>query len=152
MVVSAPFGMGRDRSKLSGRGSDRSGFGDEKRDGATDVPADAAIRLTSDILPNWVLRSTSLDGLLPVLHLRGISTGDFQEALSALLGADAPNPSPGVVARLTAGWQHRLDDRIAGKAGHLGPARRGALRQLGHTFSEVARVGGAGLCGRGRPR
>jgi hypothetical protein len=36
-----------------------------------------------------------LDALLPVLYLRGISTGDFQEALAALLGKDAPNPSPG---------------------------------------------------------
>ena len=42
---------------------------------------------------------------LPVLYLRGISTGDFQEALAALLGKDAPNLSPSVIARLTAQWQ-----------------------------------------------
>jgi len=36
-------------------------------------------------------RTRSLDALLPTLYLRGISTGDFQEALSALLGKDAPN-------------------------------------------------------------
>jgi putative transposase len=42
---------------------------------------------------------------LPVLYLRGVSTGDSQEALAALLGADAPNLSPGVKSRLTAGWQ-----------------------------------------------
>ena len=47
----------------------------------------------------------SLDALLPVLYLRGISTGDFQEALAALLGRDAPNLSPSVIARLTAEWQ-----------------------------------------------
>jgi transposase-like protein len=46
-----------------------------------------------------------LDALLPVLYLRGISTGDFQEALAALLGKDAPNLSPAVISRLTAEWQ-----------------------------------------------
>ena len=38
-----------------------------------------------------------------------MSTGDFQEALSALLGADAPNLSPGVITRLTAGWEAAYD-------------------------------------------
>jgi len=47
--------------------------------------------------------------LLPVLYLRGISTGDFQDALTALLGTDAPNLSPGVIPRLTAGWQEDYD-------------------------------------------
>ncbi len=56
------------------------------RDRATDVPAEAKIRFTSNILPKWARRSKSLDALLPVLYLRGVSTGDFQEALSALLG------------------------------------------------------------------
>ena len=42
---------------------------------------------------------------MPVLYLRGVSTGDFQEALAALLGRDAPNLSPSVVTRLTAEWQ-----------------------------------------------
>ena len=45
----------------------------------------------------------------PVLYLRGVSTGDFQEALAALLGTDAPNLSPGVISRLTAGWQEDYD-------------------------------------------
>lgn len=60
------------------------------------------IRFTSHILPKWARRSSSLDALLPVLYLRGISTGDFQEALAALLGREAPNLSPGVISRLTA--------------------------------------------------
>src|SRR5450755_2487283 len=63
------------------------------------------IRFTSAILPLWARRTRSLDALLPVLYLRGISTGDFQEALAALLGKDAPNLSPAVVSRLTAEWQ-----------------------------------------------
>lgn len=79
------------------------------RDRATGVPAEGKIRFTSSILPRWARRSRSLDALLPVLYLRGVSTGDFQEALTALLGADAPNLTPGVIARLTAGWQEDYD-------------------------------------------
>ena len=67
------------------------------------------IRFTSALLPRWARRTRSLDALLPTLYLRGISTGDFQEALSALLGRDAPNLSPSVVGRLTAAWQAEYD-------------------------------------------
>ena len=63
------------------------------------------VRFTSAILPLWARRTRSLDALLPVLYLRGISMGDFQEALAALLGKDAPNLSPAVISRLTAEWQ-----------------------------------------------
>ena len=79
------------------------------RDRASDLPVEAKIRFTSNILPKWARRSKSLDALLPALYLRGISTGDFQEALSAILGTDAPNLTPGVVSRLTAGWQEEYD-------------------------------------------
>jgi putative transposase len=74
------------------------------------APPESQIRFTSHILPRWARRSRSLDALLPVLYLRGVSMGDFQEALTALLGTDAPNLSPGVIARLTADWQAD-DDR-----------------------------------------
>src|SRR5580692_1535776 len=47
------------------------------------------LRFSSNILPKWARRTKSLDALLPVLYLRGISAGDFQEALAALLGKDA---------------------------------------------------------------
>ena len=46
---------------------------------------------------------------MPVLYLRGVSTGDFQKALAALLGKDAPNLSPAVISRLTAEWQADYD-------------------------------------------
>jgi putative transposase len=59
--------------------------------------AGARIRFTSNILPKWARRTKSLDALLPVLYLRGISAGDFQEALAALLGKDAPNLSATVI-------------------------------------------------------
>jgi putative transposase len=67
--------------------------------------AGARIRFTSNILPKWARRTKSLDALLPVLYLRGISAGDFQEALSALLGKDAPNLSTAVIARLKSEWE-----------------------------------------------
>ena len=67
------------------------------------------IRFTSNILPKWARRSVSLDALLPVLYLKGISTGDFQDALSAIMGPDAPNLSPSVISRLTTGWQAQYD-------------------------------------------
>ena len=79
------------------------------RDRSTGVPAEKKIRFTSNILPRWARHSRSLDALLPVLYLRGVSTGDFQEALTALLGTDAPNLSPSVISRLTAGWQEDYD-------------------------------------------
>src|SRR5215213_8886372 len=63
------------------------------------------VRFTSRILPRWARRTRSLDALLPVLYLRGVSTGDFREALAALLGKEAPNLSPSVVARLKSDWQ-----------------------------------------------
>ena len=63
------------------------------------------IRFTSALLPRWARRTRSLDALLPILYLRGVSMGDFGEALAALLGAQAPNLSPSVIARLRDGWQ-----------------------------------------------
>jgi putative transposase len=63
------------------------------------------LRFTSTILPRWARRTRSLDALLPVLYLRGLSSGDFQEALAALLGKQAPNLSPAVIARLKSDWE-----------------------------------------------
>jgi putative transposase len=65
----------------------------------------ARIRFTSAILPRWARRTRSLDALLPILYLRGVSMGDFQEVLAALLGHDAPNLSPSVIARLRGEWE-----------------------------------------------
>ena len=79
------------------------------RDRGGEDSAENKIRFSSAILPRWARRSKSLDALLPVLYLRGISTGDFQEALSALLGSDAPNLSPCVISRLTGEWQQEYD-------------------------------------------
>jgi putative transposase len=69
------------------------------------LSAEQRIRYSSSILPKWARRTRSLDALLPALYLRGISTGDFQEVLTALLGKDAPNLSPAVIARLKGEWE-----------------------------------------------
>jgi putative transposase len=63
------------------------------------------IRFTSALLPRWARRTRSLDAVLPIRYLRGVSMGDFQEALAALLGPQAPNLSPAVIARLRDEWQ-----------------------------------------------
>ncbi len=63
------------------------------------------IHFTSAILPRWARRTRSMDALLPILYLRGVSMGDFQDALAALLGRDAPNLSPSVVARRRGEWE-----------------------------------------------
>jgi putative transposase len=67
--------------------------------------ASERVRFTSALLPPWARRTRSLDAVLPILYLRGVSMGDFQEALTALLGPQAPNLSPSVVARLRDEWQ-----------------------------------------------
>ena len=57
------------------------------------------IRFSSALLPPYARRSKSLEVLIPVLYLKGISTGDFAEALAALLGPDAGGLSASTVAR-----------------------------------------------------
>lgn len=62
------------------------------------------IRFSPSILPPYVRRSKSIETLLPILYLKGISTGDFSEALAALLGKDAAGLSPSAIGRLKDGW------------------------------------------------
>jgi transposase-like protein len=62
------------------------------------------IRFTPAILPPYARRSKSLEMLIPILYLKGISTGDFEEALAALLGKDAPGLSAATIARLKEVW------------------------------------------------
>jgi len=62
------------------------------------------IRFSSAILPPYSRRSKSLEVLIPILYLKGVSTGDFEEALAALLGKDAGGLSASTVARLKEAW------------------------------------------------
>jgi transposase-like protein len=73
----------------------------------------------SNLLPPYLRRTKSMEELLPWLYLKGLSTGDFQEALAALLGKDAKGLSAGTISRLKDGWradlakwqQQRLDKK-----------------------------------------
>jgi len=67
------------------------------------------IRFSSAILPPYARRSKSLEVLIPILYLKGISTGDFEEALVALLGKDAGGLSASTVGRFKEAWseEHR---------------------------------------------
>ena len=71
---------------------DRAGAGEER------------IRFTPTILPPYARRSKSLEVLIPILYLKGISTGDFEEALAALLGKDSPGLSASTIGRLKDAW------------------------------------------------
>ena len=62
------------------------------------------IRFSSAILPPYARRSKSLEVLIPILYLKGVSTGDFEEALIALLGKDAGGLSATTVGRLKEAW------------------------------------------------
>jgi len=65
---------------------------------------DDRIRFSSAILPPYARRSKSLEVLIPILYLKGISTGDFAEALSALLGPNAGGLSASTIVRLKEVW------------------------------------------------
>jgi putative transposase len=65
---------------------------------------EARIHFTPTLLPPYARRSKSLDVLLPVLYLNGVSTGDFEDALMALLGKNAPGLSASTIARLKQVW------------------------------------------------
>lgn len=64
----------------------------------------SGIKFNSTLLPPYLKRAKSMDELIPWLYLRGVSTGDFQEALSALVGEQAKGLSANTVSRLKASW------------------------------------------------
>ena len=102
----APVGAQRARARAAAPDRDRPARG---------PPTEAArprctgrgepIRFTSAILPAYLRRTRNLEELLPWLYLKGVSTGQFGEALAALLGPDAPGLSASTVRRLTESWQ-----------------------------------------------
>ena len=74
----------------------------------------------SDHCQTRARRSKSLEVLIPILYLKGISTGDFQEALAALLGPDAPGLSASTIAQLKEVW---IDEHKSWKARDLSSKR-----------------------------
>ena len=111
------------------------------------------IRFTSAVLPAYLRRTRNIEELLPWLYLKGVSTGQFAEALTALLGPEAPGLSPATVRRLTdqplaaaRGTSRRGD---AG-GGEDGPGRRRRAADE-HSDDRAPGLGGA-YAGEGRQR
>jgi putative transposase len=69
-----------------------------------EASAGEPIRFNPAILPPYARRTKSLEVLIPILYLKGISSGDFEEALAALVGRDAPGLSASTIARLKEVW------------------------------------------------
>jgi putative transposase len=67
------------------------------------------IQFRSELLPPYIKRTRSVETVLPWLYLKGISTGDFSEALAALLGKDAKGLSAGTISRLKQIWNQEYD-------------------------------------------
>jgi len=67
------------------------------------------IRFKSFLLPPYLRKTKSMEELIPWLYLKGISTNDFTDALSALVGKDSPGLSPSTISRLKSIWQEDLD-------------------------------------------
>jgi len=73
------------------------------------VPDEEKLRFQSSIVPPYLRKTKSMEELIPWLYLKGISTGDFTEALSALVGKEAPGFSSATISRLKADWQREYD-------------------------------------------
>jgi putative transposase len=69
------------------------------------APGEAAEKFTSSILPPYLRKSRAIEELIPWLYLKGVSTGDFTDALQALVGADAGGLSPNTITRMISSWQ-----------------------------------------------
>jgi len=67
------------------------------------------IRFKSSLLPPYLRKTKSMEELIPWLYLKGISTNDFSEALSALVGKDAPGLSAPTISRLKTIWEEDLE-------------------------------------------
>ncbi len=76
---------------------------------AVEVPRirdrEGKIHFSSSVIPKYLRRSVSMNEFLPVLYLKGISTNDFVDALTPLIGENAKNLSPGVISRLKSEWE-----------------------------------------------
>ena len=68
------------------------------------------LHFRSELLPPYIKRTKSVETVLPWLYLKGISTGDFSEALAALLGKNAQGLSAGTISRLKQCWVNEYDD------------------------------------------
>ncbi|ASC73097.1 Transposase for insertion sequence element IS6120 [Halomicronema hongdechloris C2206] len=70
----------------------------------------SGVKFNSRLLPPYLKRTSSVEEVLPWLYLKGVSTGDFSEALSALPGPEARGLSPATISRLKAKWIEEHQD------------------------------------------
>lgn len=70
--------------------------------------AENRIQFSSSILPAYLRKTKSMEQLIPWLYLKGVSTGDFSDALGALIGKDAPGLSSATIGRLKTVWEQDL--------------------------------------------
>lgn len=68
------------------------------------------VKFNSKLIPPYLKKTQSIEELLPVLYLKGISTGDFQEALASLLGPQAKGLSSSTISQLKKKWQNEYND------------------------------------------
>ncbi len=68
------------------------------------IADDERVVFTSAIVPPYLRKSRSVEESIPWIYLKGVSTGDYAEALQALLGPDAKGLSPNVMVRLKEKW------------------------------------------------
>jgi transposase-like protein len=73
-------------------------------------PEEEREKFTSRILPPYLRKTKSMEELIPWLYLKGVSTGDFSEALAALLGPEAKGLSASTITRLKAVWEEEYQD------------------------------------------
>lgn len=78
------------------------------RDNASDPGS--RVRFSPSVLPAYLRRSKAIEELIPWLYLKGISTGDFSEALQALVGEQAKGLSANVIVRLKETWAQEYDE------------------------------------------
>jgi len=88
---------------------DRRIVGENERGEAVDADGRPVERFHSKILPPYLRKTRSMEELIPWLYLKGVSTGDFTEALQALLGPDAKGLSATTITRLMTTWQGEHD-------------------------------------------
>jgi putative transposase len=72
-------------------------------------PPEQREKFTSAILPPYLRKTKGIEELIPWLYLKGISTGDFSEALAAILGPQAKGLSAATITRLKAVWAEEYD-------------------------------------------
>lgn len=114
-----------------------------------DRSSEKKICFQSGILSKYVRRTKSLEALIPWLYLKSVSSNAMQDALSALLGPDAPNLSPDMILRLTKSWASELCAANPSKPRRIsvGPAANHTFVPVGSAIMTMPPLQSAGPTG-----